>query len=80
MQDTGLKRNTKDQYFTKKEVVDICLQHWYEKIATIQNFWYDEQKSKNGILFGLSKIHQLKMVDLLYPLSSFKKLLAGKKC
>lgn len=29
----------------------VKLKHWYEKIATIQNFWYDEQKSKNGILF-----------------------------
>ncbi len=48
MQDTGLKRNTKDQYFTKKEVVDTCLQHWYEKIAPKQDELIIEPSAGNG--------------------------------
>ena len=27
------------------------IRKWYEKIATIQNFWYDEKKLKNTVLF-----------------------------
>jgi hypothetical protein len=48
MQDTGLKRNTTDQFYTKKEVANTCLDHWYKIVNPKEDELIIEPSAGNG--------------------------------
>ena len=48
MQNTGLKRNTIDKFYTKSEVVDLCLKHWNTIVKPKEDELIIEPSAGNG--------------------------------
>ena len=52
MQDTGMKRNQKDQFYTNETVAKLCIQKIIETIPQVSEYFWIEPSAGSGAFFN----------------------------